>query len=197
MTKHRFFILLIAVLTAITLCACGDTVESDSAPEGLDTFGVTLDPSAQPSAGQTIAGNPDPANSGVPTSAGNLIEGDSQPSFQPNDGEEATTPDSPSATSAPSTPPPATSTAPTTTPSPSIAPPEPASTATVDQVMEYIGKSVSELIADLGYPQRSDYDYVDEENPDAGEVGTLYFNDFTVTTLRDADGEIITAVTPD
>ena len=60
-----------------------------------------------------------------------------------------------------------------------------------------MGQPLSDLIADLGYPIRSDYEDVDEDDPDAGKIGTLYFDGFTVTTLRDNDGETITAVTPD
>ena len=43
---------------------------------------------------------------------------------------------------------------------------------------------------------RSDYEYVDEEDPSQGEIGTLYFADgFTVTTRRNDSGETITAIT--
>ena len=61
--------------------------------------------------------------------------------------------------------------------------------------MEYVGKQLSELIDKLGYPVRSEYDYVDEEDPTKGEIGTFYFSGgFTVTTLRNSDGEVITGI---
>jgi hypothetical protein len=48
----------------------------------------------------------------------------------------------------------------------------------------------------VGYPTRSDYEYIDETDPDKGEIGTLFFQGFTATTRRDSNGEIVTAVTP-
>jgi hypothetical protein len=66
----------------------------------------------------------------------------------------------------------------------------------MDEVAAYIGKSLSELVEDVGYPTRSDYEYIDETDPDKGEIGTLFFDGFTATTRRDDDGEIVTAVTP-
>jgi hypothetical protein len=60
----------------------------------------------------------------------------------------------------------------------------------------YIGKSLSDLIDGVGYPTRSDYEYIDETDPDKGEIGTLFFQGFTATTRRDSNGEIVTAVTP-
>ena len=38
-----------------------------------------------------------------------------------------------------------------------------------------MGKQLSELIDKLGYPVRSDYDYVDEKEPSQGEIGTSVF----------------------
>lgn len=60
-----------------------------------------------------------------------------------------------------------------------------------------MGKTLTELIDELGYPLSSDYQLVDEEDPDQGEKGTLYFNGFTATTLRKDGTETVTSVTPD
>ena len=79
--------------------------------------------------------------------------------------------------------------------SPTITPPQPATTATYDEVMEYVGKQLTELVDALGMPVRSDYDYVDKNDPSQGEIGTLYFSSgFTITTLRNGDGEVITGI---
>ena len=200
MTRNRFAILLIAVLTAMLLAGCGnETTMESSAPEGLQTFGVAVNPSTAPSQGQTVEVTPgsatvkDPAgNTTGQESGGNVGETDNQ-------GQGGTS--TPTAPAAPSTQKPSTPSTsntpvnPTTGPdAPAISPPAPASTATPDEVEEYVGKSLSELIADLGVPSSSDYELIDETDPDAGEIGTLYFNGFTVTTKRTADGEIITEV---
>lgn len=202
MTRNRFAILFIAVLTAMLLAGCGNetTVES-SAPEGLQTFGVAVDPSTAPSQGQTVDTTPgsaavkDPTNTST-TSGGNVDEADNQ-----GQGGTSTPTSTPTAAATPATQRPSTPSAssapvnPTTSPdAPVISPPAPASSATPDDVKNYVGKSLSELIADLGVPSSSDYEPIDEENPDAGETGTLYFNGFTVTTKKTAEGETILSV---
>ena len=78
--------------------------------------------------------------------------------------------------------------------SPAISPPASASTATLEEVQPYVGGPLSELIKDLGYPQRSEYEDVDEDDPDTDRIGTLYFSGFVVTTLRDKNGETIIGV---
>ena len=72
----------------------------------------------------------------------------------------------------------------------------PASTATISDASAYIGKPLSSLIAELGYPYSSDYEDVVEGDPDTDRIGTLYFDGFIVTTLRTADGETVTGVAP-
>ena len=204
MTKQRLSILMLAAATLLCLAACGRTTVDSSATEGLQTFGAQVDPSAQPSTGQTVNGTPvSPSTTGQSTDgSGVIIEDNTQSSSQP-----ATSPSttgSSSVTPAPTRTPtptktPSPSTSPTATPysSPAISPPAPASSATPDEAEDYVGKPLSDLIAELGYPIRSDYEDIDEEDPSAGKIGTLYFNGFTVTTQRDSDGEYITAVTRD
>lgn len=202
MTKRRFSILFLAAVTLLSLCACGRTTLDSSAPEGLQTFGAQVNPSAQPSTGQTVNGVPvTPGASNNPSGGGTIIEDNAQSSGQPtsspsgngngggNGGGSSTTP-TPTKTPTPST-------SPTPTPysSPAISPPAPASTASPDEAEAYIGKPLSDLIADLGYPIRSDYEDIDENDPSAGKIGTLYFDGFTVTTKRDSTGEYITEVT--
>lgn len=194
MTKHRFTVLLLAALTVLILCACGATTETSSAPEGLQTFGMAVDPSAQPSTGQTVSGDVTDNPNQPAASSGPVIEGNTPSSAAPHS--PAPSSQAPAPSKAPSTPTPTTSPTATPTSSPIISPPAPASTATVDEAAAYVGQSLSELIEKLGYPSRSDYEDIDEEDPDAGKIGTLYFKDFTVTTKRDADGEVVTAVTP-
>lgn len=197
MAKHRFIVFLLAVVTALLVCACGDTTESSSIPEGLQTFGVAVDPSAQPSTGQVVNGEAAPTSSSQPAaSSGPMVEGDSPTSTEPSASPSSTATSRPTSSRAPSTS--STPNTPDSSPSasPAISPPAPASTATIDEAMAYVGQSLSSLIADLGVPSRSDYEDVDENDPDAGRIGTLYFDGFTVTTLRDENGEVITAVTP-
>jgi hypothetical protein len=64
-------------------------------------------------------------------------------------------------------------------------------------VKAYVGKSLTSLISDLGLPSSSDYEPIDENDPDKGDIGTLYFDGFTVTTQRNADSETITSVNED
>lgn len=206
MTRNRFAIILLAVLTAMLLAGCGnETTTESSVPEGLETFGTAVDPSAVPSQAQTVQNPAGNATVKDPTGDGSVGEDDNQ-NYNTVIG------DGPAETSAPSG---GTSSGgsssggsssggsssggSTTNPSaspaaPAISPPAPASTATPDEVREYVGKPVTDLIKDLGYPISSDYELIDEDDPDAGEIGTLRFNGFTVTTKRTADGEIITEV---
>ena len=204
MTRNRFAILLIAVLTAMLLAGCGnETTMESSAPEGLQTFGVAVNPSIAPSQGQTVEATPGSATVKDPTGEATGQESGANVGATDNQGQSGTptrTP-TPTATAAPSTQKPSTPAAsnapanPTTTPdAPVISPPAPASTATPDEVKTYVGTSLSELIADLGVPSSSDYEPIDPEDPDAGETGTLYFNGFTVTTKKTADGETILSV---
>ena len=209
--NKRLIPILGAVLAVLMLAGCGvggESVQDNSTPEGLQTFGVAVDPSAQPSMAQEVSPNvtmPDGSTGGEPgqnddgetggtTSpspsgnnggngggSGNGNGGNSGGSGGNNGGNNGgTTP-----TTSPST-------------SPVVSPPQPASTATYDEVMQYLGKQLSELIDELGYPVRSDYDYVDDKDPSQGEIGTLYFSGgFTVTTLRNSDGETITGISQD
>ena len=219
MHKKRMFLLLLAVLTALILCACGDASEASSDTEGIQPFGVDVNPSAQPSTGQVVSDNPvmTPATSVLPGASGLVVENDTptsvKPSPTPADSPVSAVPTTapasaptktPAATDTPVTQSPAPSSRPTgetDTPvtsadtSPAISPPLPASTATIDQAQSYVGKSLATLIADLGYPSSSDYEDVEEENPDTDRIGTLYYDGFTVTTLRTASGETVTAVT--
>lgn len=202
MTKTRFYILILAVMTALILAGCGasdDSLVDSSVPEALQTFGVQVDPSAQPSSGQVmpqISAGADSNGSDVTTIVGgNVTVTESQPAVS----DTTPTTSAPSTTKSPSSSGGASSTAtPSASPStsPNIAPPAPASSATVEDVMQYVGKTPSQLIEDLGYPTSSSYEYVDEDDPSQGEIGTMYYADFTVTTLRNDSGEIITAVTP-
>ncbi len=201
MTKPRF-ILLISALLALLLCACGDTAEPSSAPEGLQTFGAPIDVSAQPSTGPVASPTFNPSVSAQPVpSSGNLVENNSQPSAspvaEPSPVRTQTPTVRPSASAAPVSPSPSPSTEPSPFSSPAISPPAPASSATPEEAEEFVGRPVRELIDELGVPSRSDYEPVDEEDPEQGEIGTLYFNGFTVTTFKDSEGETITSVNPD
>ena len=211
MNHKRLIPILAAVLAVLMLAGCGigrESVQDNSTPEGLQTFGVAVNPSAQPSMAQEVSPNvtmpdgstggepgqndqgenggttsPSPSQSGNNGGNGNGGNGGNNGGNGGNNGGNGgnngggTTP-----TVSPST-------------SPAVSPPQPASTATYDEVMEYVGKQLSELIDKRGYPVRSDYDYVDEKEPSQGEIGTLYFSGgFTVTTLRNSDGEVITGI---
>ena len=201
MNHKRLIPMLAAALTVLLLAGCGvggESVQDSSTPEGLQTFGVAVNPSAQPSMAQevipsvstngTIGGEPEQNEQGESVSA--------SPSTSQSTTTGGSTTAKPSATTTPTKKPNNTtqpSTAPTT--SPAVSPPKPATSATYDEVMQYVGKQLSELIDELGYPVRSDYDYVDEDDPTQGEIGTFYFSGgFTVTTLRNSDGEVITGI---
>ena len=266
MTKLRFPVLILIILIAVSLCACGHTTDDSSTPEGIGIFGFEINPSAQPSMGQTVPGvdTPPVQTSEQPPafSAGPVIEGDTPTSIKPSDSpteaptSEPSQPTSrptsyhggnggnggggngggngggsstPSTSPSPSAPspsvdpdtPPSPSTSPEDTPvsprpsgsdepvvspsssgsdepvtSPSISPPAPASSATIDEAMAFVGKPLSQLIAAIGYPYSSEYEDVVEGDPDTDRVGTLYFNGYVVTTLRTADGETVTSVVP-
>ena len=130
--------------------------------------------------------NPSPSSSASP--AESPAPSEDSPAVSPS------TPPSPSSSDAPVSPGPSGSDEPVT--SPSISPPAPVSSATIDDASAYVGKSLSQLIADLGYPYNSEYDDVDEGDPNTDRVGTLYFNGYIVTTLRTEDGETVTSVVP-
>lgn len=197
MTK-KIICFLMTVLMVMNLAACGTEVASsaeDSAPEALQTFGNQVDPSAQPSAGEIISADPVPLPSTAPE-AGTVTEGDGVPGNtggQINESETVATSAAPTAapTKAPTV---SKKPAATTSPTPTIAPPEPVSSATADDATKFIGKTLGEFIAAHGYPESSDYEYIDEEDPDAGEIGTIIFNGFVVKTKKTADGETITSV---
>ena len=204
MTKIRLTITLLAVLTALMLAGCGRTDDStvdSSSPEGIQTFGVEIDPSAQPSMGQVMPeildvpeGSVSQDASGTVTTQDTQTESD-DPTEPPQDEPEETTPSKKPSDST-STAKPSTDPSPSPSTSPTIVPPAPMSSATISDVEAYVGRPLSELIENLGYPSGSDYEPIDEENPDQGEFGTLYFATCTVSTRRDADGEIVISVTP-
>ena len=198
--NKRLIPILAAALTVTLLAGCGvggGSVQDSTTPEGLQTFGVAVNPSAQPSMAQEVA----PNVTSIDTTDGEPEQNEQGESVSPSPSQTTTTGGDttakPSATATPTKTPNIT-TQPTTAPttSPSITPPQPATSATYDEVKQYVGKQLSELVDALGYPVRSDYDYVDEDDPTQGEIGTLYFSGgFTVTTLRNSDGEVITGIT--
>lgn len=208
MTEKRLVPMVAAVLAVLLLAGCGISTESNvdsTTPEGLQTFGVAANPSAEPSKAQevtpAVSGNGENTN-GQP---GQTDEGENGGPNGENGNNQGGTAGgnsspAPTSTSKPTSKPnPTPTTSPANSPasSPAITPPAPASSATYDDVSKYVGKQLTELVAELGYPVRSDYEYVDDEDPTQGEIGTLYFSGgFTVTTRRDDSGEIITAITP-
>ena len=196
MNHKRLIPILAAVLAVLMLAGCGvgrESVQDNSTPEGLQTFGVAVNPSAQPSMAQEVSPNvtmPDGSTGGEP---GQNDQGENGGTTSPspsqsgnnggnNGGNGGNNGGSTTPTVSPST-------------SPAVSPPQPASTATYDEVMQYVGKQLTELVDALGLPVRSEYDYVDEDDPTKGEIGTFYFSGgFTVTTLRNSDGEVITGI---
>ena len=63
--------------------------------------------------------------------------------------------------------------------------------STIQTAEDYIGKSLDDLISAIGDSSSSEYD----EDPDNGTSGYYYYNNFTVSTTVDADGnEIVTGV---
>lgn len=200
MTRTRFLLIMLALVTVLALTGCGridDSSVDSSSPEGIQTFGVDVNPSAQPSMGQVmpeILEVPDETAFGDNTVNGNqdVQFTETVPVEEP---EEETAAPAPSKAPATSTSTPVVSETPVS-PSPTIAPPAPMSSATSDDAQAYVGKSLKELIEALGYPSASEYNPVDEEDPSLGEIGTLYFADYTVTTKRVDGVETVTSVTP-
>lgn len=63
--------------------------------------------------------------------------------------------------------------------------------STIQTAEGYIGSSLDDLISSIGDAASSEYD----EDPDNGTTGYYYYNNFTVSTSIDADGnEIVTGV---
>ena len=63
--------------------------------------------------------------------------------------------------------------------------------STIQTAEDYIGKSLDDLISAIGDSVSSEYD----EDPDNGTSGYYYYNNFTVSTTVDPDGnEIVTGV---
>lgn len=217
MTIRRFSLFFLAVLTALTLCACGESNSAlvESAPEGLQTFGTQIDPSAQPDTPPVASDSPQntdqldtPSVSGTDNGQtttpqpGGIGQSDTPSSAAPSSapggsgGGSGTTPSSPRPSSGGS-PGSGGDTPVTPSGSPAVSPINTgASTATIDDVMNYIGKPITTLIAELGYPVSSEYDEVDEDDPSLGEIGTLRFaGGFSVTTFRSPDvDEYVTGV---
>lgn len=202
MTRTRFLLIMLALVTVLALTGCGRIDESSvdsSSPEGIQTFGVDVNPSAQPSMGQVMPEILDVPDETVPDD--NTVTGDENIQFtetvpveEPEEETAAPAPSKAPSTST-STSTPAVSETPVS-PSPTIAPPAPMSSATQDDAQAYVGKSLKELIEALGYPSASEYNPVDEEDPSLGEIGTLYFADYTVKTKRVDGVETVTSVTP-
>ena len=222
MTKYRMIPLLLALTFLLSLCACGDTVNSESEVEGIATFGPEIDPSATPAQGETIPGQenaarPSGASTGVITeyNSGSTPASEEPAAAGGNTTESGTA--SGTGTSGNGTNTDASGTGPSgngngsgagsgtndtasdtqVTASPAVSPPAAASTATPEEVRPYIGQSLSKLIEELGYPKRSEYEDVDEDDPNTDRIGTLYFDGFVVTTLRDKNGETVTGVQVD
>lgn len=198
MKKQTTILIVLAVLAALMFTACGrgdNSVIEPSSAGGLNTFGDdSMDPFAEPSAGQVISPSEGDENDdpGTPsTTAPGIGDVDS--------------PGTPGTTTAPVTANPITTTTPgtnpapgTSSPAPSTEPgesPAPASDAEKAEAEAYIGSPLSALIRELGYPSSSDYAAVDPNDESKGEVGALYFiAGYTVVTSRTDDAEIITAV---
>lgn len=199
MKKLTISALLLAVLAALILAGCSNVSPASSTPEEIAQFG-TFPPSAVPS-----------TNEIKPESSANVAV----PSKKPADGDDdmrivhtSSQPVSPSPTrtpapsSAPTTRPTAKPTAspkPSTSPTPDPdmpSPPKPASSAAPTDAEKYIGKSAATMRDELGLPGGGvDYEPVDEKDPSLGEIGTYYYDGFTVITKRMLDGtETVTAV---
>lgn len=199
MKKQTISALLFAVLAALILAGCGNVTPTSSTPEVIATFG-TLEPSAVPS-----------TNEIKPETSSNIAV----PSAKPTDGDDdmrivhtSSQPVSPSPTHTPA-PSSAATAKPTVKPSataqpsasPSVdpyepSPPKPQSTAEPKDAEKYIGKSAKTMLDEIGFPGGGrDYEDVDENDPSLGEIGTFYYDGFTVITKRMPDGtETVTAV---
>lgn len=85
--------------------------------------------------------------------------------------------------------------APTDTPEPTQTPEEPSDDGdevddpNISAAESCIGKSLDELIAQCGEPSGSQY----EEEPETGETGYHYYDNFTVSTTVDEDGNEVVA----
>ena len=101
MTRTRILALAAAALTVLCLSACGDTVETSSAPEGIATFGFDVDPSAQPSQPENIQQNPQQGGANIPASAPASDTSGQQPGVFTEDNTGSTPVPSPSPTTAP------------------------------------------------------------------------------------------------
>jgi len=79
---------------------------------------------------------------------------------------------------------------PTQAPEPTVEPEEPEEPSDpVAQAEQYIGRPLSELIADCGDPTGQDY----EDEPETGKTGYHYYPTFTVSTTVDENGNEIVA----
>ncbi len=198
MKKTIFSLTLLLALVALLLCACGSTtvVDSQDSEDTLQVFGDTIDPSSSPTTAQVIESSTSPAVSATTTETGSVsVATDSA-------GTETAAEASPEASAETTSASSSTTTTTTTAEEEeielegaSISPPIAASEAGIEDAQAYVGSSLSSMLSGLGYPNRSDYDYVDEEDPDAGEIGTLYYDGYIVKTLRTDSGETVTSVT--
>lgn len=213
MTRRVFSILLIAALTALMLIGCGKSdplAMVSSNEEGIQTFGVAVDPAAQPSNPGTVPGAPNVVMPGVDDTVTQTDTGEAAPAV--SSGNATTTANNAAGTgngsgtgsgtgtgtgTTTNKPGSGSGSTPSVSTSPSAPTPIAPSDATAAQVRSYIGKELSEFITDHGYPISSDYEFIDEDDPDQGEIGTLEFRGFTVNTLRTNDGETITDVVED
>ena len=199
MKKFLTSVTLLAVLAALILAGCGtETTPASSAPEGLATFG-TLNPSAVPS---TASMKPQTSDTNLAIATTTTPKPDGEPTVQTSSAPISPSPTKtpePTATAKPTVKPTPTAelspspTPPEESPSPT---PEPASTEPPEEAEKYIGKSADTLRSEIGLPGGgSDYEPVDENDPNSDEIGTLYYDGYTVTTHRTADGtETVTAV---
>ncbi len=196
MTRKWLCLTIAAMLAALMFSGCGVSVESnidDSSSEGLKPFGLPVDVSAQPSMGQVTTEQPANVSQNAEDPNG-TVEGNTggSPVDVGNGTGNGTTNGQPSAVASQP------NTTAVVSSAPAISPPAGASGATMEQAREYVGKPLSDFMTALGYPYRSDYKYVDENDPSKGEIGTLYFiGGYTITTLRTSEGETITEVSPE
>ena len=195
----KMLLILTAVLLVLSLfSACGKSDGSeliDSSPDGLETFGDQIDPSAQPQTGNVLPNAPQEGQPGTQTDpdaqatqpGGIAGQDDVQTSSAPSPSKAPVTqspkPSQPAVSEKPDDP--------EVSPEPPVDPSE----ADREAAEAYIGKPLTDLIKELGYPVRSEYDYIDENDPEAGQIGTLYYKHFTLTTKeKNGEEEIITAV---
>lgn len=196
MKKLTIPALLLAVLAALILAGCGNVTPTSSTPEEIAHFG-TQPPSAEPSTASM-----------KPQSTDNIAVPSAKPADGDNDMQIVHTSSQPVSPSPARTPAPATSTPRPTvkpsatakpSPSPSAEPevtPKPASSAPPSDAEKFIGKSAKAMLDELGFPGGGrDYEPVDENDPDGEQIGTFYYDGFTVITKKMPDGtETVTAV---